>query len=106
MAFEERGGAGLWQETLHNALLIGAAMALFCLVIVFAGEYLLAFLYHDPEYVAYGYVVTLLAFAVSVWAIGMPAESALITIGHPRTALFGEFIRYRCHRGSHLVLGG
>jgi O-antigen/teichoic acid export membrane protein len=92
MAFAEGGGARLWKESLHNACLIGAAMALFCLVVSFVGQDLLHLFYDDPEYLGHGYVITLLALDIAVWGLGNPAESALAAIGHARAAMWATLL--------------
>jgi O-antigen/teichoic acid export membrane protein len=53
-------------------------------VVLFAGEDVMRFLYHGKEYEGRAHIVATLAFATLVLAIGMPAISALAAMERPR----------------------
>ena len=74
LVFKEGGGARLRREVVRDSLLLGVAMTLFCLVVLFAGEHVMRLLYHDNEYEGNGQTVTVLA----------PASNALESIERPQ----------------------
>jgi len=83
-AWKEGGAAGLRRQAIRDALLFGAAMAPFCLLVMLAGDDVMRFLYHGSEYEGHGHAVTVLAFAAFAAAIGMPASNALASMERPR----------------------
>jgi O-antigen/teichoic acid export membrane protein len=92
LAFAQGGGAKLRRGVFRDTLLLGAAMTLFCAVVLFAGEDVMRLLYHGQQYEGHGHTVTVLALAMLASAVGMPAANGLTTIERPdaifRTALF------------------
>ncbi|MBV8448198.1 MAG: lipopolysaccharide biosynthesis protein [Hyphomicrobiales bacterium] len=74
---KEQSGAGLCRYAVRSSFLLGAGMALFCGVVAFAGEDILHFLYHGKEYEGQGATIMVLAFALMITALGMPASNAL-----------------------------
>ena len=50
LAWKTEGGAGLKRQAIRDALLLGAIMTSFCLLVLFAGEDVLRSLYHGTEY--------------------------------------------------------
>jgi O-antigen/teichoic acid export membrane protein len=84
LAWKEGGAAGLRRQAIRDALLFGAAMAPFCLLVMLAGDDVMRFLYHGGEYEGHGHAVTVLAFAAFASAIGMPASNALASMERPR----------------------
>jgi len=84
LAWKEGGAERLRQQVVRDTLLLGLVMASFCLVVLFAGEELMRFLYHGKEYQGQAHIVTTLAFATLVLAIGMPPGSALAAMERPR----------------------
>ena len=84
LALKEGGYARLRREAARDLLLLGAAMTLFCLLILFAGEYLMGLLYHDKEYAGHGQTLIVLALALLASALSMPAVNALQTIERPQ----------------------
>jgi hypothetical protein len=85
LAWKEGGGAGLRRQAIQDALLFAAVIAPFCVLVIFAGDDVMRFLYHGEEYEGHGYTVAVLAFATLASAIGMPASNALASMECPRT---------------------
>ena len=83
LALTEGGGARLRRESIRDSLLLGAAMTLFCAAVLLAGEDVMRLLYHGKEYAGHGHTITVLALALLASAVGMPATSALTSIGRP-----------------------
>jgi len=96
LALEKGGGARLRLQVIRDSLLLGAAMTLFCLLVLFAGEDVLRLLYHGDPYERHGHTLLILALAMLVMAIGMPASGALASMQRPRevfwTGLFGAVV--------------
>jgi O-antigen/teichoic acid export membrane protein len=91
LAFKE-GGARLLREATQDTLLLGAAMTLFSLMILLAGEDIVRLIYPGPEYAGHGHTVTVLGLAPLAVAVGLPAWSALTSIGRTREVfLTGSF---------------
>jgi Na+-driven multidrug efflux pump len=74
----------LKRQAVRDALLLAAILTSFCLVVLFAGEEVLRFLYHGKEYEGHGHVLTVLALAMLASAVGMPASNALASMERPR----------------------
>ena len=83
LAWKEKGGAGLRQQAIRDALLLGAVMAAFCVLVLLAGEDAMRFLYHGKEYQGHAHTVAVLAFATLVSAVAMPASNALASMERP-----------------------
>jgi len=83
LAWKEKGGAGLRQQAIRDALLLGAVMAGFCVLVLLAGEDAMRFLYHGKEYEGHGYTIAVLAFATLASAVAMPASNALASMERP-----------------------
>lgn len=96
LALQKGGGAQLRLQVIRDSLLLGAAMTLFCLLALFAGEDVLRLLYHGDPYEGHGHTLLVLALAMLVMAIGMPAGGALESMQRPRevfwTGLFGAVV--------------
>lgn len=92
LAFKEGGGAQLRRQASRDALLLVGVMALFCLVIVIGGDSLMRVVYHSPEYVGQGHVVTVLALAVMAGAAGAPASNALASMERPRAIVLATSV--------------
>jgi O-antigen/teichoic acid export membrane protein len=91
-ALTEGGGAQLRRQAIRDSLLLGAAMTLFCLVVLFARDDVMRLLYHDQEYEGHGHTVLVLALAMLSTALGMPASGALTSIERPREVFWiGSF---------------
>jgi O-antigen/teichoic acid export membrane protein len=88
----KEGGARLQREATRDSLLLGAAMILFCVLVLLAGEDVMRLLYPGPEYAGHGHTVTVLALAPLAVAVGLPAWSALTSMGRTREVfLTGSF---------------
>jgi O-antigen/teichoic acid export membrane protein len=83
LAWKEKGGAGLRRQAIRDALLLGAVMAAFCVLVLLAGENAMRFLYHGKEYEGHGYTVAVLAFATLASAVATPASNALASMERP-----------------------
>lgn len=84
LAWKEGGAAGLRRQIIRDTLLLGLVMALSCVVVSFAGEAVMRFLYHGKVYEGQSHIIATLAFATFVAAIGLPAVSALAAMERPR----------------------
>jgi O-antigen/teichoic acid export membrane protein len=84
LAFKEGGRARLRRQAVRDSLLLGAAMTLFCVVVMFAGEDIMRLLYHGKEYEGQGRTVAVLAVALLASAVGFPASNALASMERPR----------------------
>jgi O-antigen/teichoic acid export membrane protein len=80
LAFAKGGASRLQREAVRDALLLGAAMAFFCLLVAFGGERAMHLLFHGPDYEGQGHTLVVLALALLASALGMPAANALATI--------------------------
>lgn len=83
-AWQRGGSAGICKEAQKNALLIGALVAIFCVIVAVAGESVMHVLFPGDEYSGQGAVLTVLAFALLATSIGMPASNALASMERPR----------------------
>jgi O-antigen/teichoic acid export membrane protein len=83
LAFANGGGTKLRHVVFRDALLMGAAMALFCAVVLLAGEQVMRLLFHGQQYEGHGHTLTVLALAVLASALGMPASSGLAALERP-----------------------
>jgi O-antigen/teichoic acid export membrane protein len=90
LALKEGGYARLRREVTQDSLLLGAAMTLFCLVILFTGENLMGLLYHSKEYAGHGQTVMVLALAQLASALGMPATNALQAMERPQAIVWAS----------------
>ena len=86
LAWRSDGIDALVRQSLRDLTLLAAIMTAFTLVIVLGAESAMQLLYPVPQYVGYGHVVYLLAFAASAAALGMPASNGLATMGKARAA--------------------
>jgi O-antigen/teichoic acid export membrane protein len=84
LAWKEDGGAGLRLRVIKDSLMLGALMSAFLAVILLAGDMIVGLLYPGPEYRNLGHIVTVLAAAMLVSAIGVPASNALANMQQPR----------------------
>ena len=92
LAFAEGGGSRLRRETIRDALMLGAAMTLFCLLVAVGGERAMQLLFHGPHYEGQGHTLLALALALLASALGMPAASALATIERSHAIFWASFI--------------
>jgi O-antigen/teichoic acid export membrane protein len=92
LALKEGGYARLRRDVTQDLLLLGAAMTLFCLVILFIGEGVMGLLYHGKEYAGHGQTVMVLALALMASALGMPATNALQAIERPQAIVWASSV--------------
>lgn len=83
-SFRTGGRSQLLRDCTNDAMLLGAVIGVFCLVLIAFADEALALLFPRGEYAAHGHVVILLAFAQLAYAVGMPASSGLSGMGHVR----------------------
>lgn len=88
VAFKEGGTARLKNSALHEGLLLGVAMTGFCLVILFAGEYVLQLFFTQQDYVGHGDVLVALALWQLAHAIGIPASNSLSAMERVRVNFY------------------
>jgi O-antigen/teichoic acid export membrane protein len=80
----KEGAARLRSATAQASLLLGAGMALFFLVVAFAGDDIVQLLYPGQEYAGHSRAINTLALLPLAAAIGLPPYSALASIGRSR----------------------
>jgi O-antigen/teichoic acid export membrane protein len=83
LAFKEGGRTWLRHQAIRDSLLLGAAMTLFCTVVMFAGEDIMRLLYPSKEYEGQDHTVAVLALALLASAVGFPASKALASMERP-----------------------
>jgi O-antigen/teichoic acid export membrane protein len=82
-AFSEGGGTELRRIVVQTTLLLTAAMALFCGVVLFAGEDVMRLLYRGGQYQGHAHALGVLAMAMLAGALGMPPANGLAAIERP-----------------------
>jgi len=92
LAFKERSIAGLRREVTRDLLLRAAPMALFCFLVLYAGDELLHLFYRSDAYGGHGQAITVLAFASLALVIGSPVYMALLVMEHPREVFRTEVL--------------
>jgi O-antigen/teichoic acid export membrane protein len=92
LALAKGGVSRLQREVIRDTLLLGAAMALFCLLVVFGGEQAMHLLFHGPYYEGHGHTLLVLALASLASALGMPAGNGLATIERPHAIFWASLI--------------
>jgi len=92
LALAEGGGSRLRRETVRDALMLGVAMALFCLLVAFGGERAMQLVFHGPHYEGQGHTLLALALALLASALGMPAANALATIERSHAIFWASLI--------------
>ena len=92
LAFSEGGGVKLRRQAIRDSLLLTSAMALFCVVIFFAGEDVMRPLYRGEQYEGYGHIITVLAVAILASAAGTAATNALASMERPRAIVYATSV--------------
>jgi O-antigen/teichoic acid export membrane protein len=69
---------------ISDALVLGAVLSVFCLIIFFFGADIMRLLYRDEVYAGNSHVLGVLALAALVAAVGIPASLALAAAGRAR----------------------
>ena len=68
-----------------DALLLGAAMAAFCILVLAFGDRVMRLLYQATEYAGHRDILAILSIAALVAVVGVPASLALAAAEHART---------------------
>jgi O-antigen/teichoic acid export membrane protein len=84
LAFNHGGESRLVRQTVQDALLLGAVMGSFCILIAFEGGNLLKLLYHGHDYDGQGFTTTLITLASLPFVLGVPAAIGLASMERPR----------------------
>jgi Na+-driven multidrug efflux pump/tRNA A-37 threonylcarbamoyl transferase component Bud32 len=92
LALKEGGGALLRRQMVRDALLLGAAMTLFCMVALFVGDDVMRLLYPGKEYEGQGRTVAVLAVALLASAVGNPASVALASMERARAIVWAGLV--------------
>jgi O-antigen/teichoic acid export membrane protein len=92
LALKEGGYARLRREASRDSLLLGGAMTLFCLIVLFAGEDVMRLLYHGKEYAGHGHTVMVLALAQLASALGMPATFSMQSMERPQAIVLASSV--------------
>src|SRR6185437_11404245 len=82
-AFADAGADGVWRLAMRTTWWLSAALGVFCLFAVCAGDWALRLLY-GPRFGGQTLTVSLLALAVSTAALGIAAEHGLRSMDRPR----------------------
>jgi O-antigen/teichoic acid export membrane protein len=83
-ALHDGGAAGLRRQAVGAMLTLSAAVGAFCVVVGFAGDFILGFLFPAPEYQGHGWILFVLALSVFVGSLGVPAGIALASLERAR----------------------
>jgi Na+-driven multidrug efflux pump len=83
-ALRNGGGSGLRRQAAFDALLLLAAMSVFCLVIFVAGEPAMRLLFPAMAYEGIGRILEVLSLAALASAVGVPASIALASADRAR----------------------
>ncbi|HVS40202.1 MAG TPA: hypothetical protein VMS17_31885 [Gemmataceae bacterium] len=81
-AYVSGGAPALRSVVLQTTVLLTAVMVVFCLVVLFGGEAVMALLYRG-QFGGHGATVTVLALAMLAAALGMPASNGLAAVERP-----------------------
>jgi O-antigen/teichoic acid export membrane protein len=81
---KNNGIAALRRRVISDALVLGAIMSAFCLVIFVFGADIMRLLYRDEVYAGNSHVLGLLALAALVMAVSIPPSLALAAAGRAR----------------------
>ena len=92
LAFKGSGRRGLLRQTARDSLMLGAAIGLFCVIVLFAGADIMRLLYHSQEYQGQNATIALLALALLPYAIGFPACNGLATMERPQAIVWAGLI--------------
>jgi O-antigen/teichoic acid export membrane protein len=84
LALNEGGSRKLWRQSVQDAVLLGLAMAAFCVAVVIAGDTVIRMLYPGPEFEGQGQILAVLAAALLASSLGMPATNALASMERAR----------------------
>ena len=88
----QEGGGALLREVAWVSALLGGAMILFCLVLLFAGDDLMQVLYHGDEYAGHGQIIMALALAKLASAISIPPSIGLASIERPQAIVLAGVV--------------
>jgi len=88
LALKEGGRAKLRREATRDALLLGGAMTLFCLVLFFAGEDVMRLFYRGKDYAAHGHTLMVLGLAMLASSVGIPASMGLASMERPQAIIW------------------
>jgi O-antigen/teichoic acid export membrane protein len=84
LAWKDGGGAGLRRRAVRDLALLGGLTGSFCILVLLVGDDAMRLLYPGRDYDGQGHVVAVLALAILVWALSIPASSALASMERPR----------------------
>jgi len=92
LALEQGGHARLRRRAARDAVLLGAAMSLFCLVLAFYAEDAMRLLYRGKDFAGQGKTVTLLGLGLLASAVGFPASFGLASLERPQAIVWAGSI--------------
>lgn len=92
LVLKEGGGALLRRQIIRDALLLGAVMTLFCIVVLFVGDDVMHLLYRGKGYEGQGRTVAVLAVALLASAVGTPASIALASMERARAIVWAGLV--------------
>ena len=74
----------LRRRVVCDALLLAAAMAVFCVLVLVFGDWVMRLLFRDAEYASHSDILGILSVAVLVAVVGIPASLALAAAEYAR----------------------
>ena len=84
LAMSEGGVPRLVQDVRRNTLLLGAAMAAFCILVMIGGDAALNVFFPKLDVAGHSDILLVLSLAMLASAIGMPSSNGLAIIDRPR----------------------
>ncbi|HET6878912.1 MAG TPA: lipopolysaccharide biosynthesis protein [Pirellulales bacterium] len=89
--YAQSGADGVWRLALRISAWMGAVLGAFCLLVAFAGDWLMTLVYGE-RFGGQAGVVTLLALSASFAALGLGAEHGLRAMGRPRAIFLANML--------------
>ena len=86
------GGAGLRRQAALDAFILAAIMTAFCGIVFIAGDEVMRLLYRGVGYSGNGDIISVLAIAALIAAVGAPASIALAAAQQARAVAAAMFV--------------
>ncbi|HEX2256383.1 MAG TPA: lipopolysaccharide biosynthesis protein [Afifellaceae bacterium] len=84
LAWKDGGTAGLRKRAAGDALLLGAALGCFFVLVLFAGEQVMQLLYPGEAFEGHGLTLAVLTLGTLIAGLAIPASNALTSMERPR----------------------
>jgi O-antigen/teichoic acid export membrane protein len=92
LALETGGPASLRKQAVRGAVLLGAAMGLFCLMLALFSADAMRLIYRGKDFDGRGDTVALLGFGLLVAAVGSPASFGLASLERPQAIVWSGLL--------------